>query len=68
MLAVVIFCLAYLGIALGRIPGLAIDRVGVALIGAIAMVVTGVVSLEAAAGVPVTLASLGILILWFRMV
>ena len=43
MTAVIIFCLAYLGIALGKIPGLAIDRVGVALLGAIAMVVFGVV-------------------------
>lgn len=48
MLAVAIFGAAYLGIALGRIPGLAIDRVGVALLGAIAMVVSGVVTLEGA--------------------
>lgn len=48
MLAIIIFCLAYLGIALGRIPGLAIDRVGVALVGAIAMVIFGGVSLESA--------------------
>ncbi|MFN2357839.1 MAG: anion transporter [Desulfotignum sp.] len=50
MLAVVIFSLAYLGIALGKIPGLVIDRVGVALLGAIAMVVSGVVTLEGAVG------------------
>ena len=49
MLAVAIFCLAYLGIALGKIPGLVIDRVGVALLGAICMVVFGIVSLEGAA-------------------
>lgn len=48
MLAVSIFSLAYLGIALGKIPGLVIDRVGVALLGAIAMVVFGVVTLEGA--------------------
>ncbi|MCA1788127.1 MAG: anion transporter, partial [Desulfobacteraceae bacterium] len=42
--------LAYLGIALGKIPGLVIDRVGVALLGAIAMVVSGVVTLEGAVG------------------
>jgi Na+/H+ antiporter NhaD/arsenite permease-like protein len=48
MTAVAIFCLAYLGIALGRIPGLVIDRVGVALLGAIAMVVFGVVTPESA--------------------
>jgi Na+/H+ antiporter NhaD/arsenite permease-like protein len=46
MLAVTIFCLAYLGIALGKIPGLVIDRVGVALLGAIGMVIFGVVTPE----------------------
>jgi Na+/H+ antiporter NhaD/arsenite permease-like protein len=44
MTALVIFGLSYFGIALGRIPGLALDRVGIALLGAIAMVVTGVIS------------------------
>jgi len=48
MLAVAIFCLAYFGIALGKIPGLIIDRVGVALLGAIGMVVFGVVTPESA--------------------
>lgn len=48
MLTVAIFSVAYLGIALGKIPGLVIDRVGVALLGAIAMVVCGVVTLEGA--------------------
>ena len=48
MLAVFIFSLAYLGIALGKIPGLVIDRVGVALLGAVAMVIFGVVTLEGA--------------------
>jgi len=48
MIAVSIFCLAYVGIALGKIPGLIIDRVGVALLGAIAMVIFGVVSPESA--------------------
>ena len=48
MTAVIIFCLAYLGIALGKIPGLVIDRVGVALLGAIAMVIFGVVTPEMA--------------------
>jgi len=48
MTAAIIFCLAYLGIALGKIPGLMIDRVGVALLGAIGMVVFGVVPLESA--------------------
>lgn len=48
MIAVIVFCLAYLGIALGKIPGLIIDRVGVALLGAIGMVVFGVVTPESA--------------------
>jgi Na+/H+ antiporter NhaD/arsenite permease-like protein len=50
MLATTIFCLAYFGIALGKIPGLIVDRVGVALFGAIAMVVFGVVTIESAVG------------------
>jgi Na+/H+ antiporter NhaD/arsenite permease-like protein len=50
MVAVVIFSLAYLGIALGKIPGLVIDRAGVVLLGAIAMVVSGVVTVEGAVG------------------
>ncbi|HSO20274.1 MAG TPA: anion transporter [Desulfosarcina sp.] len=40
----VIFLVTYIGIALGKIPGLALDRVGIALLGAIAMVGSGVVS------------------------
>jgi Na+/H+ antiporter NhaD/arsenite permease-like protein len=48
MLSLTIFCLAYVGIALGKIPGLVIDRTGVALLGAIAMVVFGVVTPEGA--------------------
>jgi Na+/H+ antiporter NhaD/arsenite permease-like protein len=48
MTAVTIFCLTYLGITLGKIPGLVIDRVGVALLGAIAMTVFGVVTPESA--------------------
>jgi len=40
--AAVLFTLTYLGIAFGRLPGLAIDRTGIALLGAIAMVVSGV--------------------------
>jgi len=48
MTAIAIFCLSYLGIAIGKIPGLRIDRVGVALLGAIMMVVSGVVTPESA--------------------
>ena len=43
---VAIFLLTYAGVAFGRIPGLGIDRTGIALLGAIAMVVTGAVSLD----------------------
>ncbi len=41
--ALVIFVLTYLGIALGGIPGLLLDRTGIALLGAIAMVAFGIV-------------------------
>jgi uncharacterized protein (DUF983 family) len=71
MTAAAIFCLAYLGIALGKIPGLVIDRVGVAMLGAIAMVVFGIrVTFweHAAVGIPVTLVSLLDLISWIRLV
>jgi len=42
--ALVIFLVTYFGVALGRIPGLALDRTGIALLGAIAMVATGVLT------------------------
>ncbi len=42
--AAVIFLVAYTGIALGSIPGLAIDRTGIAVLGAIAMLATGTLS------------------------
>lgn len=41
--ALIVFVLTYAGIAVGGVPGLALDRTGIALIGAIAMVVFGVV-------------------------
>ena len=44
MVGTSIFIITYIGVALGRIPGLVIDRVGIALLGAIAMVVFGVVT------------------------
>ena len=40
-IAALIFTVTYAGIALGGLPGLAIDRTGIALLGAIAMVATG---------------------------
>ncbi len=39
-----IFALVYLGMLLGRLPGLALDRTGVALLGAIALLVSGKVT------------------------
>lgn len=41
-----IFLVVYAGMILGEIPGLALDRAGIALLGAIAIVATGRVSLE----------------------
>lgn len=48
MIAVAIFCIAYLGIAFGKIPGIGIDRVGFAILGAMGMIVFGVVTPESA--------------------
>lgn len=42
----VVFGLVYLGMALGRIPGLMLDRTGVALLGAIAMVALGALPID----------------------
>ncbi|HOW96396.1 MAG TPA: anion transporter [Kiritimatiellia bacterium] len=42
--ALIIFAVTYIGVALGRLPGLALDRTGMALLGGIAMVVAGVLS------------------------
>jgi Na+/H+ antiporter NhaD/arsenite permease-like protein len=47
---VAVFALVYLGMILGEIPGLALDRTGIALLGAIALVVTGRSSPDAALG------------------
>lgn len=41
-----VFVASYLALAIGRIPGLAIDRAGVALVGACLMVVSGALPLE----------------------
>jgi Na+/H+ antiporter NhaD/arsenite permease-like protein len=43
-----VFLLVYLGMILGEIPGLALDRTGIALLGAIALLVMGKVSPEEA--------------------
>ena len=44
-----IFGLTYLGLALGRVPGLRTDRAGIALVGAAAMLATGVLTMREAA-------------------
>ncbi|MEW5925139.1 MAG: anion transporter [Candidatus Zixiibacteriota bacterium] len=46
ILVLVIFCFVYLGMILGRIPGLALDRTGLALLGAIVLVIAGRVNLS----------------------
>ena len=43
-----LFTLTYLGLALGRVPGLHIDRSGIAIVGATLMLVTGMVSFHQA--------------------
>ncbi len=45
-----IFCLTYLALAFGKVPGLKIDRTGIALVGAAAMLATGLISFHDAAG------------------
>jgi Na+/H+ antiporter NhaD/arsenite permease-like protein len=47
---VFVFVLTYVGVALGRVPGLTLDRTGIALLGAIAMVAGGVLPLDFALG------------------
>src|ERR1700733_4146184 len=44
----VIFAVTYAGLALGKVPGLRIDRAGIAFVGATLMMITGVLSLEQA--------------------
>ncbi len=65
-LAVVIFVLTYAGIAVGGVPGLKLDRTGIALVGAIAMAVAGIVPLDqlgAAVDLPTLLLLYGLMIL-----
>jgi Na+/H+ antiporter NhaD/arsenite permease-like protein len=47
-LTAALFTLTYLALALGRVPGLRIDRAGIAMVGATLMLVTGLVSFEQA--------------------
>ncbi|MFP5286889.1 MAG: anion transporter [Thermoanaerobaculia bacterium] len=48
LLPLVLFLLTYLGLALGRIPPLKLDRTGFAVLGAVAFLATGSISVEEA--------------------
>jgi Na+/H+ antiporter NhaD/arsenite permease-like protein len=48
LLPLVLFAVTYAGLALGRVPGLALDRTGFALLGAVAFLATGAVGVEEA--------------------
>jgi Na+/H+ antiporter NhaD/arsenite permease-like protein len=46
----ILFALTYIALAFGKVPGLRMDRAGIALVGAILMLVTGMLSLSQAVG------------------
>ena len=46
LLTWIIFTFTYIGLALGKVPGLRVDRAGIAFIGATLMLLTGVLTLE----------------------
>src|SRR3954453_1506431 len=48
LLPLILFALTYAGLALGRIPGLALDRTGLAVPGAVAFLAPGAISVEQA--------------------
>ncbi|WP_205042004.1 SLC13 family permease [Rhodoligotrophos defluvii] len=48
-LVTAVFCLTYMGMALGRLPGLAVDRTGIALIGITILIASGALPLSEAA-------------------
>ncbi len=47
-LTALLFALTYAGLAWGKVPGLRLDRAGIALVGAVLMLVTGLLSFEEA--------------------
>jgi Na+/H+ antiporter NhaD/arsenite permease-like protein len=64
--AFAIAVVTYAGVAIGRIPGLALDRTGIALLGAIGMIVSGELSTQAAVmsiDVPTILLLYGLMVL-----
>ncbi|QJE73283.1 anion transporter [Aerophototrophica crusticola] len=65
-LVLTVFALVYLGMALGRLPGLQVDRTGIALLGAIALLLAGVMddrALVAAVDFPTLFILLGLMVL-----
>ena len=48
LLPLLLFALTYLGLALGRVPPLKLDRTGFAVLGAVAFLATGLISVEEA--------------------
>jgi Na+/H+ antiporter NhaD/arsenite permease-like protein len=60
---VAIFVATYAGVALGRVPGLRIDRAGIALVGASLMIAFGTLSLEEAFKVDAIALLLGMMII-----
>jgi hypothetical protein len=47
---IVLFVLTYVGMALGRVPGLRVDRAGIAMVVAVVLVAAGAVPVEEIAG------------------
>lgn len=61
-LTLLLFSLTYLGLALGKVPGLRTDRTGIALAGAVAMLACGLVSFDDAAKKAVDFATIALLL------
>src|SRR5437660_11491142 len=49
-LTIILFTATYAGLAVGKVPGLRIDRAGIALVGATFVMATGVMPFEEAVG------------------
>jgi Na+/H+ antiporter NhaD/arsenite permease-like protein len=65
-LVVGVFAVVYLGMMLGELPGLKLDRTGIALLGAIALIASGKMSLDdawAAVDVPTIALLLGLMVI-----
>src|SRR5947209_2040064 len=48
LIVAAVFLSSYVALAIGRVPGLALDRAGVALVGAVLMVACGAIPLDEA--------------------